>query len=45
MDRFKEVIDEGNTQYPLWQEYNELRRTVPCLSVLKTHPPIRDPME
>jgi len=30
MDRLKEVIDEGNKQYLLWQEYNELRRAVPC---------------
>lgn len=30
MDRLKEKIDEGNRQYLLWQEYNELRRAVPC---------------
>jgi benzoyl-CoA reductase/2-hydroxyglutaryl-CoA dehydratase subunit BcrC/BadD/HgdB len=30
MDRLKEVIEESNRQYVLWQEYNELRRAVPC---------------
>ncbi len=30
MDRLKEVIEEGNKQYLLWQEYYELRRAVPC---------------
>ncbi len=30
MDKLKEVIEEGNKQYALWQDYNELRRAVPC---------------
>ena len=30
LDRLKEVIDESNRQYLLWQEYNELKRAVPC---------------
>jgi benzoyl-CoA reductase/2-hydroxyglutaryl-CoA dehydratase subunit BcrC/BadD/HgdB len=30
MDRLKEVIGESDKQYELWQEYNELRRAVPC---------------
>ncbi len=30
MDLLKEIIDESNKQYVLWQEYNELRRAKPC---------------
>ncbi len=30
MDRLREVIGESNKQYALWQEYNDLRRAVPC---------------
>jgi hypothetical protein len=30
MDRLREVIKEGNKQFELWMEYNELRRAVPC---------------
>ena len=30
LDRLKSVIEESNRQYILWQEYNELRRAVPC---------------
>ncbi len=29
MDRLKEICDESNKTYSLWQEYNELRRAVP----------------
>ncbi len=29
MDKLKEIIDESNKQYLLWQEYNELRRARP----------------
>lgn len=29
-DRLKEVCEESNRTYTLWQEYNELRRAVPC---------------
>ncbi len=29
MDRLKEVVEESNKQYALWQEYNELRRSIP----------------
>jgi benzoyl-CoA reductase/2-hydroxyglutaryl-CoA dehydratase subunit BcrC/BadD/HgdB len=30
LDRLREVCDESNKTYALWQEYNELRRAVPC---------------
>ena len=30
MDRLREVVEESNKQYELWQEYCELRRAVPC---------------
>jgi len=30
MDKLKEVIDESNKHYELWQEYNDLRRAVPA---------------
>jgi benzoyl-CoA reductase/2-hydroxyglutaryl-CoA dehydratase subunit BcrC/BadD/HgdB len=30
MDRLREVCEESNRTYTLWQEYNELRRAVPC---------------
>ncbi len=30
LDRLKEVIDESNKHYELWQEYNDLRRAVPA---------------
>jgi benzoyl-CoA reductase/2-hydroxyglutaryl-CoA dehydratase subunit BcrC/BadD/HgdB len=30
MDRLHEVCEESNKTYALWQEYNELRRHVPC---------------
>jgi benzoyl-CoA reductase/2-hydroxyglutaryl-CoA dehydratase subunit BcrC/BadD/HgdB len=30
LDRLKAVIEEGEKQYGLWAEYNELRRAVPC---------------
>jgi benzoyl-CoA reductase subunit B len=30
IDRLREVVTESNKQYALWQEYNELRRAVPC---------------
>jgi len=30
IDRLREVIEESNKEYELWQEYNELRRAVPC---------------
>ena len=30
MDRLREVCEESNKIYTLWQEYNELRRAVPC---------------
>jgi benzoyl-CoA reductase/2-hydroxyglutaryl-CoA dehydratase subunit BcrC/BadD/HgdB len=30
LDRLKEVIEEGEKQYRLWAEYNELRRALPC---------------
>lgn len=30
LDRLKAVIEEGEKQYRLWAEYNELRRAVPC---------------
>ncbi len=30
LDRLKAVIEEGEKQYALWQEYNELRRARPC---------------
>jgi benzoyl-CoA reductase/2-hydroxyglutaryl-CoA dehydratase subunit BcrC/BadD/HgdB len=30
LDRLKTVIEEGEKQYRLWAEYNELRRAVPC---------------
>ncbi len=30
MDRLREVLKEGNQQYAMWAEYNELRRSVPC---------------
>jgi benzoyl-CoA reductase/2-hydroxyglutaryl-CoA dehydratase subunit BcrC/BadD/HgdB len=30
MKRLVEVCDESNKAYSLWQEYNELRRNVPC---------------
>ena len=30
LDRLKAVIEEGEKQYRLWDEYNELRRAVPC---------------
>ena len=29
-DRLREVCEESNRTYSLWQEYNELRRAVPC---------------
>jgi benzoyl-CoA reductase/2-hydroxyglutaryl-CoA dehydratase subunit BcrC/BadD/HgdB len=30
LDRLKQVVEESDRQYLLWQEYNELRRAVPC---------------
>ena len=30
VDRLREVCEESNRTYALWQEYNELRRNVPC---------------
>jgi len=30
LDRLKAVVDEGEKQYALWREYNELRRAHPC---------------
>ncbi len=30
VDRLREVCEESNKTYSLWQEYNELRRNVPC---------------
>jgi benzoyl-CoA reductase subunit B len=30
MDRLREVCEESNETYTLWQEYNDLRRAVPC---------------
>jgi benzoyl-CoA reductase/2-hydroxyglutaryl-CoA dehydratase subunit BcrC/BadD/HgdB len=30
MARLREVVEESNRQYELWQEHNELRRSVPC---------------
>lgn len=30
IDRLREVIKESNKEFELWQEYNELRRAVPC---------------
>jgi benzoyl-CoA reductase/2-hydroxyglutaryl-CoA dehydratase subunit BcrC/BadD/HgdB len=30
MNRLREVVEESNRQYELWQEHNELRRSVPC---------------
>ena len=30
IDRLREVIEESNKQYLLWNEYAELRRAVPC---------------
>lgn len=30
MDRLRGVCEESNRTYALWQEYNELRRAVPC---------------
>jgi len=30
LDRLKGIIEEGEKQYRLWAEYNELRRAVPC---------------
>lgn len=30
IDRLREVCEESNRIYALWQEYNELRRAVPC---------------
>jgi hypothetical protein len=30
MSRLREVCEESNRTYKLWQEYNELRRAVPC---------------
>jgi len=30
LDKLKEVIEESDRQYLLWQEYNELRRARPC---------------
>ncbi len=30
VDRLREVCEESNKIYALWQEYNELRRAVPC---------------
>ena len=30
MNRLREVIKESNKQIALWQEYNDLRRAVPC---------------
>lgn len=30
MNRLRETIKESNKQIKLWQEYNELRRAVPC---------------
>ncbi len=30
MNALKEVCEESNKTYSLWQEYNELRRAVPC---------------
>lgn len=29
-NKLREVIEETNRQFELWQEYNELRRAVPC---------------
>ncbi len=30
IDRLREVCEESNKEYALWQEYNDLRRVVPC---------------
>ena len=30
VDRLREVCEESNKIYTLWQEYNDLRRAVPC---------------
>lgn len=30
LDRLRQVCEESNRTYSLWQEYNELRRAVPC---------------
>ncbi len=30
IDRLREICDESNRTYSLWQDYNELRRSVPC---------------
>lgn len=30
MDRLRDVCEESNRTYALWQQYNELRRAVPC---------------
>ncbi len=30
IDRLREVCEQSNKNYALWQEYNELRRAVPC---------------
>jgi benzoyl-CoA reductase/2-hydroxyglutaryl-CoA dehydratase subunit BcrC/BadD/HgdB len=30
MKKLKEVCEESNKTYSMWQEYNELRRAVPC---------------
>ncbi len=29
MDRLREIVEESNTQYQLWSDFNELRRAVP----------------
>lgn len=30
IDRLREVCEQSNKEYALWQEYNELRRAIPC---------------
>jgi benzoyl-CoA reductase subunit B len=30
MGRLREIVEESNRQYELWEEYSELRRSVPC---------------
>lgn len=30
VDKLREIVEEANTQYELWAEYNELRRAIPC---------------
>jgi benzoyl-CoA reductase subunit B len=30
MDKFKETLDRSNQMFSLWDEYNQLRRNVPC---------------